>query len=68
MREIAGAVADDVRILYGGSVTPENIAEYMAQPDIDGGLVGGASLKADVLRRDHRGHCGSARRLMPRSA
>ncbi|MBI5285602.1 MAG: triose-phosphate isomerase [Chloroflexi bacterium] len=47
VREIAGAVADQVRILYGGSVTGDNIAEYMAQPDIDGGLVGGASLKAD---------------------
>ncbi len=47
VHEMAGAVADDVRILYGGSVTPENIAEYMAQPDIDGGLIGGASLKAD---------------------
>jgi len=34
----------DVPILYGGSVKPENIAEYTAQPDIDGGLVGGASL------------------------
>jgi len=32
--------------LYGGSVTPANIVEFMAQPDIDGGLVGGASLKA----------------------
>ncbi len=49
VREIAGPVADDVRILYGGSVTPENIAEYMSQPDVDGGLVGGASLKADVF-------------------
>jgi triosephosphate isomerase len=39
-------VADGIRILYGGSVTPANIAEFMAQPDIDGGLVGGASLKA----------------------
>ena len=47
VRETAGAVADDVRILYGGSVTPDNIEEFMAQPDIDGGLVGGASLKAD---------------------
>lgn len=47
VREIAGAVADDVRILYGGSVTPENIAEYLGQADIDGGLIGGASLKAD---------------------
>jgi triosephosphate isomerase len=48
-RDVAGAVADDVRILYGGSVTPDNIAEFMAQPDVDGGLVGGASLKADAF-------------------
>lgn len=39
-------VAEAVRIQYGGSVKPENIAEYMAQPDIDGALVGGASLEA----------------------
>lgn len=39
-------VAQSVRILYGGSVKPENAAELFAQPDIDGGLVGGASLKA----------------------
>jgi len=37
--------AEAVRILYGGSVNPENAAELFAQPDIDGGLVGGASLK-----------------------
>ena len=36
-----------VRILYGGSVKPANISELMAMPDIDGGLVGGASLEAD---------------------
>jgi triosephosphate isomerase len=40
------AVADGLRIVYGGSVTPANIVEFMTQPDIDGGLVGGASLKA----------------------
>lgn len=40
-------VADKVRIQYGGSVKPENIAEYMAEADIDGALVGGASLKVD---------------------
>ncbi|WP_078543970.1 triose-phosphate isomerase [Litchfieldia alkalitelluris] len=40
-------VAEAVRIQYGGSVKPGNIAEYMAQPDIDGALVGGASLEAD---------------------
>lgn len=47
VRELARGVADQLRILYGGSVTPDNIDEYMAQPDVDGGLVGGASLKAD---------------------
>ena len=40
-------VAEAVRIQYGGSVKPENIQEYMAQPDIDGALVGGASLAAE---------------------
>jgi triosephosphate isomerase len=39
--------AQNIRILYGGSVTAENIAEFIAQPEIDGGLVGGASLKPD---------------------
>jgi triosephosphate isomerase len=39
-------VADAVRIQYGGSVKPENIKEYMAESDIDGALVGGASLEA----------------------
>lgn len=39
-------IADAVRIQYGGSVKPANIKEYMAQPDIDGALVGGASLEA----------------------
>jgi triosephosphate isomerase len=38
--------AQAVRIQYGGSVNPKNIAEFMTQPDIDGALVGGASLKA----------------------
>jgi triosephosphate isomerase len=36
----------DIRILYGGSVTPDNAATLMAEPDLDGALVGGASLKA----------------------
>lgn len=40
-------VAEMVRIQYGGSVTPANIASFMEQPDIDGALVGGASLTAD---------------------
>jgi triosephosphate isomerase len=41
------AAAERVRILYGGSMKPGNAAELLALPDIDGGLVGGASLKAD---------------------
>ncbi|AND79013.1 triose-phosphate isomerase [Streptococcus pantholopis] len=40
-------VADKVRVQYGGSVKPENIADYMACPDVDGALVGGASLQPD---------------------
>ncbi|MFL5271115.1 MAG: triose-phosphate isomerase [Anaeromyxobacteraceae bacterium] len=46
LRELAGSAADEVRIQYGGSVKPDNAAELMAQPDVDGALVGGASLKA----------------------
>jgi len=45
------SVADSMRILYGGSVKPENIAELMAQPDVDGALVGGASLEAESFSR-----------------
>jgi triosephosphate isomerase len=41
------AVAEQIRIQYGGSVKPNNVAEYMAQPDIDGALVGGASLSVE---------------------
>jgi triosephosphate isomerase len=41
------AVADGLRILYGGSMNPANAADLIAQADIDGGLIGGASLKAD---------------------
>jgi triosephosphate isomerase len=40
-------VAQRVRVLYGGSVTPENIAEFVCRPSIDGALVGGASLRAE---------------------
>ena len=43
------AVAQAVRVQYGGSVTPANIGEFMAHPDIDGALVGGASLKPDFV-------------------
>lgn len=43
------AVAQTVRILYGGSMKPENADELLAKPDVDGGLIGGASLKADMF-------------------
>ncbi|PSL46985.1 triosephosphate isomerase [Salsuginibacillus halophilus] len=46
-KQFSEEAAEAVRIQYGGSVKPENIAEYMAQPHIDGALVGGASLKPD---------------------
>jgi triosephosphate isomerase len=42
-----GAAADRVRVLYGGSVKPDNAAELMSNPDVDGALVGGASLDPD---------------------
>ncbi|MFN0122631.1 MAG: triose-phosphate isomerase [Blastocatellia bacterium] len=45
------SVAAGLRVLYGGSVKPENISELMRQPDIDGALVGGASLEADSFAR-----------------
>ena len=41
------AAADDIRILYGGSCNAKNATELFSQPDVDGGLIGGASLKAD---------------------
>jgi triosephosphate isomerase len=47
LKERYGSAADDVRILYGGSVTKDNIAELAAIEDIDGALVGGASLKPE---------------------
>jgi len=49
LRELDPDGADEVPIQYGGSCTPDNAAEYLAQPDIDGALVGGASLKADAF-------------------
>lgn len=50
--ELYGAeVSDAVRILYGGSMKPDNISELMKQPNIDGGLVGGASLEVDSFTK-----------------
>ncbi|MCL4234028.1 MAG: triose-phosphate isomerase, partial [Deltaproteobacteria bacterium] len=57
LTDLFGAsVADGMRIQYGGSVTAENVDELMACADIDGALVGGASLKADSFARivNHR--------------
>ena len=47
LREMFGDVADGIRVLYGGSVKPENVRAYLSCPDVDGALVGGASLKID---------------------
>jgi len=46
LRDLGGDVADSVPLQYGGSVKPDNAAELLSQPDVDGALVGGASLKA----------------------
>lgn len=51
LAEQFGDTAAEMRILYGGSVKPGNIADLMAQPEIDGGLVGGASLEPDEFAR-----------------
>jgi triosephosphate isomerase (TIM) len=44
-----GETGRAVRVLYGGSVTPDNASDLLSQADIDGALVGGASLKADAF-------------------
>ena len=56
LREVVAEVTDGneaerLRILYGGSVKPDNIGALMAQPDIDGALVGGASLDVESFAR-----------------
>jgi triosephosphate isomerase len=48
-KRFGNVLAKAVRILYGGSVKPNNIQELMAMPDIDGALVGGASLDAETF-------------------
>jgi triosephosphate isomerase len=47
LRDRFGGLAEEIRILYGGSVKPDNAGDILRQPDVDGGLIGGASLKAD---------------------
>jgi triosephosphate isomerase len=51
LRSLFAGAADDIRIQYGGSVKPGNIAELMRRPEIDGALVGGASLDPDDFAR-----------------
>lgn len=51
LRQSFGGVAENVRILYGGSVKPENVHDYLLQADVDGALVGGASLKVDSFKQ-----------------
>ena len=51
LRDLYGVTADAMRIQYGGSVKPGNIAELMAMPEIDGALVGGASLDPDEFAK-----------------
>ncbi|MCM8759222.1 MAG: triose-phosphate isomerase [Candidatus Omnitrophica bacterium] len=51
LKEMFGDIASSIRILYGGSVKPENIDQLMAEQDINGVLVGGASLKIDSFSR-----------------
>jgi len=48
---IGNSLATAMRILYGGSVKPDNVSELMALPDVDGALVGGASLNADTFNK-----------------
>ena len=54
------AAGQAVRVLYGGSLKPDNAAELLALPDVDGALVGGASLDAGGLRRDRRDRARAA--------
>ena len=52
IKDMAGAeAAENIRILYGGSVKPENARAYLGQPDVDGALVGGASLKVESFKQ-----------------
>ena len=50
-KKFGNVLAKSMRILYGGSVKPDNIAELMAMPDVDGALVGGASLDPETFSK-----------------
>ena len=64
--ERAPAIAHSTRILYGGSVTPENARGLFAQPDVDGALVGGASLKAEAFNAIRQAAASLAGTAAPR--
>ena len=51
LAQLDGSMAAAMRILYGGSVKPDNAAFIFSQPDVDGGLIGGAALNADDFAR-----------------
>lgn len=51
VKNMFGEVSENVRILYGGSVKPENVHDYLLQSNVDGALVGGASLKVDSFKQ-----------------
>jgi triosephosphate isomerase len=57
LAQMDATAAAQLRLLYGGSVKPANAAELFLQPDVDGGLIGGASL----LAKDFRAICEAAR-------
>lgn len=50
LKEMFDEVSEDIRVLYGGSVKPENVRSYLSMPNVDGALVGGASLKVDSFQ------------------
>ena len=54
---VSGGVAEQIRILYGGSVTGENISSFLREKDVDGALIGGASLKAEELLSIYKKAC-----------
>ena len=62
-KKLGQEAADGLRIQYGGSMKPGNAAELLSQPDVDGGLIGGASLKAD----DFLAICTAARNSLTNS-
>ena len=49
-KKYGSEIADNLRILYGGSMNPTNAAELLSQTDVDGGLIGGAALAADKFK------------------